>query len=570
MNERGNDINDRAPLVSARALGQGRGRVGSDAGVLRVAKGGAPGEASAPQNVDVDDKTAAAAGMWIAPPVDPQWLAEQLQYSTIVPQCVAAMAANVEGYGHKLVPTFDPAHVSAEELATYTKERDKAEAFFRRCCAEITFRELTRNTRVDLSTVGWGCWELLRDGEGRLAGLEHVPARTMRKVGRSNELVKVRRKVLALDGSAWEEDERWRRLRLYVQIGLTTADRVYFKEPGDPRRVLAATGEIVRNADSTPQMMEPSDWVDPKYAHELLWLESYDPAQAYGLPPWAGAMISVSGSRSADEVNWLYFDNRGLPPFVVLVSGGVVTPESLKRLEEHFASIRGLENFHRGLILEAIPDASFGVASTEPGSKMSPRIEIKPLVDLQNGDALFQNYDQNNRRKVRSAFGIPPIFVGESDDYSYATARVSMLVAEQSTFGPARALVAERVQQFIMSELDVTRWVFTFAGPKLTDAAEIASLVQAGTAAGVGSPNTYSEAIGSALGVDIPKRKEAWAGVPLPVLQAAVAAGQALVTLDGVTTEGFSGGDEEALDAIRALFERVANRAALSRVGGGE
>jgi PBSX family phage portal protein len=517
-------------------------------------------EAQPPQALNEESK---GAGLpYLTPPFSPSKLAERPQNSTIIPQCVRARAGNIEGYGHTFIPLFEKNKVDEAFLAAAEEERQRAARFFAFCCSEMTFRELLRRTRIDMDSVGYGGWEFLRTrSTAELGGFEHVKGKTLRKAPQGDEYVPVLRRVLDLDGSQWLEQVVWRRLRLYVQVGRNN-QRTFFKEPGDPRKIMAATGEILRNEDGTFQLMDKADYADPELAHELLWFEEYDPAEVYGLPPWIGTAICDDGSRYADEANWLYFENRGMPPIVISVCGGTVTPESLKRLKEKLEGHKSIEHFHDPLIIEAIPmdlaASAEGILGDTVGAKMTPRIEIKPIIDYMKGDALFQTYDHNNRTKVRSACGLPPVFVGESQDYSFATARVSLEVAERSTFGPARQLVAEMINLFVMPELQILWWKFGFKGPKLSNAEDIKALIEAGVAANVGAPNDYAPVISDGLGIEIPQRDEPYLAVPPRILEQAVASGGAVIQLEGVETQGFES-DEEAMRAIYDVVERAFN-----------
>ncbi len=528
------------------------------------------GEIQAPQAQDADaGLTSPARPQYLLPPIDPDLLAAQPQLSSILPQCIRVLASNIEGYGHRFEPLFDSRDEELANSAVVLDEKARAETFFAHACSEYSFRELTRRTRIDLSTIGWSGWELLRSrSDGSLQMLEHVPGRALRLGPQSEDYVPVRRRVLAIDGSEWREQIVWRRLRLYAQISRERGVRIqWFKEPGDPRKVDAASGRLIDDGTGHPALMTPEDWGDSSLAHEMLWFAEYDASGPYGFPPWVGTTIAVSGSRKAEETTWLYFENKALPPFVVLVSGGNITPEALKRVEAHFNNTRGVENFHKGIVIDMEPMSTGGnIASL--GATSTPKIEIRPLTQFQQGDALFQNYDSANRTKIRSACGIPPVFVGEAQEYSFAAAKVSMDVAERGTFGPSRALVGEQIQTFLMSDLEILYWRFGFRGPNLSNAEDVARLVDVGTKAGVGSPNEYATAIGGALGTEILPRDEPWANLPFPAVQTALTNGGLVIGIDGAMVEGFES-DAEARNEIAALAERLINRVVASggRIG---
>jgi hypothetical protein len=53
-------------------------------------------------------------------------------------------------------------------------------------------------------------------------------------------------------------------------------------------------------------------------------------------------------------------------------------------------------------------------------------------------DSMFENYDNKCEVRVRRSFRLPPIFVGQAADYSFATAFASYTVAEAQVFRPER------------------------------------------------------------------------------------------------------------------------------------
>ena len=40
----------------------------------------------------------------------------------------------------------------------------------------------------------------------------------------------------------------------------------------------------------------------------------HSPRSPYGVPRWVGTLLSVLGSRQMEEVNYLYFENKSVPP----------------------------------------------------------------------------------------------------------------------------------------------------------------------------------------------------------------------------------------------------------------
>jgi len=109
-----------------------------------------------------------------------------------------------------------------------------------------------------------------------------------------------------------------------------------------------------------------------------------------------------------------------------------MTDRTIKRIKKFIdQEIKGRNNFNRILFIEAE-----GTPSPNTLEQNRTRIEIKELAQLK--DSLFKEYDRDNRQKVRSAFRLPPIYVGITEDYTRATAKESKEIAEEQVFGPEK------------------------------------------------------------------------------------------------------------------------------------
>ena len=309
------------------------------------------------------DKAFTAAGA-LEPPYDPKALCLLLEHSSSLRQNVDAYATNIDGFGHRLEPAIDlqaedadqrvadcmsleriaardhgqlevgtPLEPTAEEVAEQKQrlqrlariERARLDSFFDFCCFDCSFVDLRRRTRQDLEVCGNGYWEVLRDGRGDIARLVHVPAFTVRllPLDRMPTEVEDRVRVSAVTLETVPARHRFRR---YVQIQGT--DRVFFKSFGDPRVISRRTGKIFESVEALIAQ-DPGDGP----ATELLHFFIHSPRSPYGVPRWIGTLLSVLGSRQMEEVNYLYFENKSVPPLALLVSGGRLSETSVPRIE---------------------------------------------------------------------------------------------------------------------------------------------------------------------------------------------------------------------------------------------
>ena len=97
------------------------------------------------------------------------------------------------------------------------------------------------------------------------------------------------------------------------------------------------------------------------------------------------------------------------------------------------------------------------------------RIELKPLLEHQIQDALFQDYDKNNIKKIGRSFRQPQLLTGETADMNRSTAAVAKAACAATnsrpqalnTFGRS---TARRIQDPVLSSLVITRTCKANAG----------------------------------------------------------------------------------------------------------
>ena len=448
-------------------------------------------------------------GVVIQPPYDLRVLTMLPEYSNILGQCIDAMETNIDGFGFTLVPAEG---VAAGPDGKYPpeveSERRRVMNFFRYCNPDESFTKIRRKTRRDLETTGNGYWEILRNGKGEIAGIEHLESYTMRLTPLDPEPTDIVLRVKK-DDNTYEDIPHRKRFRRFVQI--RDGRTVYFKEFGDPRLIDAKTGEVLTEEEAKKP--------DVVLATEVIHFRIYSPRSPYGIPRWIGTILAVRGSRQAEEVNYEYFESKTVPPLAVLVSGRLAD-ESVKKIEEYIQqNIKGRKGFHKILVIEA--ETTPNPMST--GQKAG--IEIKPLTDAQQKDALFVNYDEQNQEKVRSAFRLPPIYVGRTKDFNRSTAEESKRVAEEQVFGPERDDFDFTINRLLFPAMDVKYWEFKSLAPTADNAKDMTEMLGTFVKAGM-TPKESRRIMEEILNKELPDPLGAeWLDEPLDVYLAKLRAG---------------------------------------------
>lgn len=486
----------------------------------------------------------------IEPPYSMDALARLFEHSNSLRQNVDAYAVNIDGFGHTLTPLIDFDAVDAdakvadaiyqerraavasgaplpnsglyptEQEIKETKgrlakemreEREWLERIFEFANDEMSFVTLRRRVRQDYEQLGNGYMEVLRNGAGEVSEFVYVPAFTVRICAqdRVTTSVKVRRKRTKF---SYEWVERRKNFRRFVQI--VEGRVVFFKELGDPRLMSRMTGAIFPSIEAMKAAR-----ADDGPATELMHFKIPSSRSVYGIPRWIGNLLSVIGSRQAEEVNALYFDNKGVPPLAILVSGGRIAPAAVKRLESFIENeLKGKKNFHKILVIEA--EGTGGSMESAGGVK----IDMKPLKDAQQQDALFQEYDERNMDKVGMAFRLPRILRGDIRDFNRATGEASLDFAEQQVFGPEREEFDFVINRRVFPDLGVRFWEFKSKAPSLRDPTQLGEMIAKLTQANVLTPEEARELSEMVFNKELKNLNDPWVKQPVALTLAGIVA----------------------------------------------
>ena len=394
-------------------------------------------------------------------------------------------------------------------------ELHRLRAFFAFANPDASFTTLRRQTRSEIEGIGNGYWEMLRDKANRLARMSHVPAATVRMTAQDKDPILVIEQVQVSD-LIWREVQQPRRFRRYAQVssiervgeGTRVEATIWFKEFGDPRVVSRTSGEIYPTVEAL-KAREP----DGKPATEILHFLLFSASSAYGIPRWVGNLPGVLGSRELDEVNESYFDNKAVPPLVILCSGGRFASSSIRRFEDFFkSSVRGRQNFHRIAFLEAEPAARSPEGATAP--HQLPRVSFERLRDAQQDDALFQKYDERNASKLSTSFRAPDALRGGGTG---AAILAGLRQGEVQVFKPERNEFDDHMNRRVLPAIPVRFWKFRSNAPELHDPETLGKVIAALADAGVVTPGEARELAAGVFNRELPPINEEWTKRPLSI-----------------------------------------------------
>lgn len=356
------------------------------------------------------------------PPYLPRTLEALCQQNNTLNVCIAAVVTNIHGTGFDIV--------AKDEKDAESPRIEEITAFFEETYPGESFRELRRQVGKDLERIGHAYIEVIRNLKGELIFLRRLDPKMMRLVRLdAPKLAKVK---ISRQGKEFEADVmlRWRR---YVQT-LNGTNLLYFKEYGCPEPLNSSTGK-----------WDPAVTVQDAASEILYFMRDEDSLTPYGVPAWLAQIPSVLGSRKAEELNLTFFDHGGVPPMMVFVNGGALTPQAADELRRH---LQGGSNKH---VIPVIETVATGGSMESPGQV---KVTVERFGSERQDDSMFENYDERCEKRVRRAWRLPPLFIGATDDYNFASAYASYLVAEAQVFAPERQEFDALINRTLMKELD--------------------------------------------------------------------------------------------------------------------
>ena len=128
---------------------------------------------------------------------------------------------------------------------------------------------------------------------------------------------------------------------------------------------------------------------------------------------------------------------------------------------------------------------------------------------------LFQDYLDNNRRKVQSAFQLPDLYVGYTTDFNRATAQTAQEVTEEQVFQPERKSLAWAINNRLLNGYQFQYVETYFLEPDISNPDDIYKLLTVCNNAGGLTPNKAKQIIYEAYGEVAEDYPEEWGDVPL-------------------------------------------------------
>jgi len=262
--------------------------------------------------------------------------------------CVRQIASDVIGQGWKLIPV--------KEGQENAKEKDDITEFLLdpNADSDEDIADIVEKSVIDWGVIGWWAFEVARDSDGKVNGLWHTPAHT----------IKVHKSKLK-----------------YCQT--RNSKKMWFRKFGSDEKISAATGEVVKSSVN--------------FANEMLFGKRYYPASDYyGVPAILPSVASVFGLMGIRDYNLSFFENYGVPQALVVLKGRWKAASAKKITDFIDVEIKGSANAHKTLVIKPPRDGD---------------VTWIPLANKVD-EAAFKIYIKILQQDVLSSYKMPPYRIG--------------------------------------------------------------------------------------------------------------------------------------------------------------
>lgn len=302
---------------------------------------------------------------------------------------------DVVGGGPELLPLDD----SSDD-----KQKDEISAWLESLSEYYTFEELLQAVQMDFETIGWGFLEIVRDVEGKVRRVHHIPGHTVRAHRDNMRYVQIRQ-----GKQAWFK--RW---------GLG--------EEWEQTPILLSTG---RKA--------PEGTKEEKLANEVMpFVKMSRRSTWYGIPNYVSAMGHITLAIAARDYNVKFFANSREPRYLYIMSG-LDEDDVDSMMDELEVSLRTQHGEpHRSL---AIPLTG------------SAKLTIERITAVQN-DMHFVKLLEATERDILIAHRVPPDRIGAvMRGFLGGNVAASInKVYKEAVITPAQMILRNRLNRFVRKE----------------------------------------------------------------------------------------------------------------------
>lgn len=378
-------------------------------------------------------------GQIIEPVLKPQVLAEFLVNSWAHAICVEKKSRMVAGLGIKIISKFDersarlavsryenatpeerksnkltPAQYKEAKLkiGTFKSEVERLQAFIDTANDDYPLIEVIKRAWEDWEALGNLNFEILRDSDGDVARMNHVPSVDVRVVQGGEK---------------------------FCLLIPPYNKPIYFKRFGDPRHLNSVTGEWRewKGEVGDSDFQAGADWGALEATEILRHVRYSSKDRVYGIPTWYSAMADMLGGIESRDFMLRFFSDKAVPMYAVLLEGNSWNEETINVIRDFFRrELPG--NYHSTLAIE-VPT----------GGKVT--FQQISMIEKQLSQSV-QTYQRQTRDVVISVHGMTPAIVGiiESGNLGGGTGSTQMEMVKTTVIKPRQEELEWLFNKFIV------------------------------------------------------------------------------------------------------------------------
>ena len=186
---------------------------------------------------------------------------------------------------------------------------------------------------------------------------------------------------------------------------------------------------------------------------------------------------------------------------------------------------------------------------------------MKDIASILQKDELFQDYLDNNRRRVQSSFQLPDLYVGYTTDFNRATAQTAQEVTEEQVFQPERKSLAWAINNRLLNSYRFRYVEVYFKEPDVTNPDDLYKIMSVVNNAGGLTPNDAREVLYNLLGESCEEFQEEWGNTPIAIsknqqtLDAAM--GNLMTQITGQIEKSQAKGEPEEIVAVMKSVRKL-------------
>lgn len=196
---------------------------------------------------------------------------------------------------------------------------------------------------------------------------------------------------------------------------------------------------------------------------------------------------------------------------MICVNGGTLSNDSKITLQNYMENVKGQAGQHSFLVLQ-VEDNNEGANF---GDQKKPTIEIKDMASILQKDELFQEYIENTRKRIQSAFLLPDLYTGYTSEYNRATAQAAIEVTERQVFVSERKSIEWIINNVLLGSFCFKHTHVEFRAPDITNPEDMEKIFNSACQAGGVTPNDGREILHKVLGKTAEPYEGDWANYPI-------------------------------------------------------